>query len=98
MSSVTSPYYKTKKANGNYLDLLIIRPVPADPDDIQYTIEPQYNFRPDLLAFDLYGSSKLWWIFAQRNLDIIYDPIFDFKVSTTIYLPKNSRLKAVLGL
>jgi hypothetical protein len=98
MAANTSPYYKTKKVNGEYLDILNIRPVPADPDDILYTIEAQYNFRPDLLAYDLYGTSKLWWVFTQRNLDTLFDPIFDFKVGTSIYLPKNSRIKEVLGL
>ena len=42
--------------NSGTLDILTIRPVPAYADDPIYTIEPQYNHRPDLLAFDLYGD------------------------------------------
>ena len=98
MASNNSPYYKTRIINGEYLDILTIRPVPADPDDLLYSIEPQYNYRPDLLAYDLYGSSKLWWVFTQRNLDVLSDPVYDFRVGTSIYLPKNSRIKDVLGL
>jgi|TARA_Y100000389_G_C17341582_1_gene453624 hypothetical protein len=98
MASNNSPYYKTRIINGEYLDILTIRPVPADPDDLLYSIEPQYNYRPDLLAHDLYGSSKLWWVFTQRNLDVLSDPVYDFRVGTSIYLPKNSRIKDVLGL
>lgn len=92
-----TPWNKTTLRPG-YLDLLTIRPVSAEPDDYLYVIEPQYNFRPDLLAHDLYGSSKLWWVFSQRNLDVIEDPIFDFKVGTRIFIPKKDSLFTVLGI
>ena len=48
-----SPYANTEVVNGQYLDILSIRPVPAYDDDILYTIESQYQYRPDLLAYDL---------------------------------------------
>lgn len=51
----TSPYADTPIINDSYLDRLSIRPIPAQSNDILYTIEPQYNHRPDLLAFDLYN-------------------------------------------
>jgi len=95
--SNTSPWYTTTTTQ-NYLDILTIRPVSAEVDDFLYTIEPQYTYRPDLLSFDLYGTSDLWWVFIQRNLDILQDPIFDFVAGTKIYLPKNSSLTSVLGL
>lgn len=93
----TSPWYNTEISN-NYLDILSIRPVSAEPDDFLYTIEPQYQYRPDLLAFDLYGQASLWWVFTQRNLDVLQDPVFDFVVGTKIYIPKNSSLRTILGL
>lgn len=93
----TSPWYTTgiKK---EYLDFLKIRPVPAESDDFLYTIEAQYTYRPDLLAFDLYRTSKLWWVFAQRNMDVIQDPIFDFVPGVQIYIPKRSGLVSLLGI
>jgi len=94
----TSPYYRTKVENGQYLGQLKIRPIPAENDDVVYTIEPQYTYRPDLLAYDLYGTHKLWWVFAQRNMNVIKDPIYDFVAGTEIYLPKQSKLKDKLGL
>lgn len=93
----TSPWANTPVVQ-NYLSLLRIRPVSAEPDDPLYTIEPQYTYRPDLLAYDLYGSHKLWWVFTQRNLDILQDPVFDFIPGTQIYLPKKDSLFSVLGL
>lgn len=95
--SNTSPWYTTTTTQ-NYLDILNIRPVSSEVDDFLYTIEPQYTHRPDLLAYDLYGTSSLWWVFIQRNLDVLQDPIFDFLPGTQIYLPKNSSLTSVLGL
>jgi hypothetical protein len=91
-----SPWYKTTIAK-NYLDVLTIRPVSSESDDYLYTIEPQYTYRPDLLAYDLYEDSSLWWVFIQRNLDVLQDPIWDFVPGTQIYLPKNGNLKQVLG-
>jgi len=91
-----SPWQDTKITN-NYLDILTIRPVSAENDDYLYTIESQYALRPDLLAFDLYGSNHLWWVFIQRNLDVLQDPIFDFVPGVQIYLPKKSSLFKVLG-
>jgi hypothetical protein len=92
-----SPWFITKTKQ-NYLDVLSIRPVSSEPDDFQYTIESQYANRPDLLAHDLYGDAALWWVFTQRNLDVIQDPIFDFVPGTKIFIPKRSSLFKVLGL
>lgn len=92
-----SPWFSTTFVNDQYLDILTIRPVPAESDDIVYTIEPQYTYRPDLLAYDLYNNQKLWWVFAQRNLSILKDPVYDFVAGTEIYLPKGESLAELLG-
>lgn len=92
-----SPYGNTNFTSTGELGFFSIRPVPAEDDDFLYTIEPQYSNRPDLLAYDLYDTSKLWWVFAQRNMDIIKDPVFDFKAGTKIFLPKKSKLQKELG-
>lgn len=93
----TSPW-KDTPINEGYLDYFRIRPVPAEPDDFLYVIEPQFNRRPDLLSWVLYNTPKLWWVFMQRNLDVIQDPIFDFIPGTRIYVPKGNSLTKILGL
>jgi hypothetical protein len=93
-----SPWKNTKIQGNEYLDILRIRPVPAESDDIPYEIEPQYTYRPDLLAFDLYGNHKLWWVFAQRNMNVLKDPVYDFEAGVTIFLPKGSKLQELLGV
>jgi hypothetical protein len=94
----TSPWFNTKTKNGQYLDVLRIRPIPAETDDVLYTVQVQYTHRPDLLAFDLYGDKNLWWVFAQRNMEIIKDPIFDLEAGIQIYIPKGDALTRVLGI
>ena len=94
----TSPWNKTTVVQGQYLDILTIRPVPSEPDDVLYTVQTQYTYRPDLLAYDLYGTEKLWWVFAQRNMDVIKDPIYDLVPGVKLYLPKGENLAQHLGI
>jgi hypothetical protein len=93
----SSPWFNTPIIR-DQLSILSIRPVSAEADDYLYTLESQYAYRPDLLAFDLYGDHKLWWVFMQRNMDIIQDPIFDFVTGLQIYIPKPDMLRQVLGV
>jgi len=92
-----SPWAKTKTVNSQYLDILQIRPVPASDDDVLYEVQPQFTHRPDLLAYTVYGSSKLWWVFAQRNMDVLKDPVFDLEAGLKIYLPRQDKLQKFLG-
>jgi hypothetical protein len=94
----STPWFSTPIRNDFYLDFLEIRPIPAEPDDILYKIQPQYAYRPDLLAYDLYGTIDLWWVFAQRNMDVIKDPVYDLVPGVEIYLPKGPSLSRQLGV
>ena len=96
--SSSSPWKNTPIINNNYLGHFKIRAVPAESDDYLYEIEPQYTNRPDLLAYDLYGSSKLWCVFAQRNMDTIKDPVFDMQAGVKIFVPKGPSLRNLLGI
>ena len=95
--SNTSPYSTTQET-ADYLDVLNPRTLTAELDDQSYTIERTYAYRPDLLAYDLYGSPRLWWVFVQRNPDQLEDPIYDFKPGVTIQLPNKENLLKDLGI
>ena len=95
--SSTSPYYNTK-VFGNFLDVMTNRPISKFPDDVLYEIDSVYEYRPDLLSADLYGTSALWWVFAQRNPNVLVDPLRDFTAGTRIYIPKLDTLKQDLGV
>jgi hypothetical protein len=97
MYAKTSPYYNTTN-NGSYLDLLTLRDIPNQADDILFTVTQQYTYRPDLLAYDLYNDTNLWWVFAVRNKNVIKDPVYDLIAGQKIFLPKLSTINTVLGL
>ena len=92
-----SPWGSTNNVNGQYLDVLTIRPVPANANDVLYTVQPQFTHRPDLLAYSVYGTPKLWWVFAQRNMDVLKDPVFDLEAGVQIFLPREDQLQKYLG-
>jgi len=92
----TSPYFLTDY-NQFYLDVMVNRPLPKESDDLSFNINLTYQYRPDLLAHDLYSDARLWWVFYQRNPNTLTKPPLDFAVGTTIYLPKITTLKSVLG-
>jgi hypothetical protein len=76
---------------------MVNRSLPKESDDEVIVINQTYQYRPDLLAFDLYNNSGLWWVFYQRNPNTLTKPPFDFSVGKTIFLPKINTLKSVLG-
>jgi hypothetical protein len=95
--SASSPYYRTGTF-GIFLDVMNNRPITKLPDDVLYEIDSVYEYRPDLLASDLYGTSALWWVFAQRNPNVLVDPLMDFVAGARIYIPKVETLKQDLGV
>jgi hypothetical protein len=94
--SSSSPYFTTYA--GAYLDIINFRNLPNLPSDVEYEILAQYQYRPDLLAYDLYGNQNLWWVFAVRNKDIIKDPVFDMYPGQKIRLPQKETILSVLGV
>lgn len=92
----TSPYFTTGYSEF-FLDNMTNRPIPKNPDDQYFTINLTYQYRPDLLAFDLYDNASLWWVFYQRNPNTLQRPPLDFKSGVQIYLPRITTLQAVLG-
>lgn len=94
--SATSPYFLTGYSQF-FLDVMVNRPIPKAADDLLFNINTTYQYRPDLLAYDLYGDSQLWWVFYQRNPNTLTAPPMDFEAGVPIYLPKLETLKTVLG-
>lgn len=94
----TSPYYLTEIYDNQFLDIMVNRSIPKQSDDILWEVTPAYNYRPDMLAFDMYNDSRLWWVFANRNPNTLKDPLFDFTTGVKIYLPKLTTLRDSLGI
>jgi hypothetical protein len=92
----TSPYFQTGYSQF-FLDVMVNRAIPKQPDDRLFKINQTYQYRPDLLSFDLYDTPNLWWVFYQRNPNTLTKPPLDFVAETVIYLPKITTLRTVLG-
>jgi hypothetical protein len=95
--SQTSPYYNNPQW-GRFLDVWPGATINPDVSDALYQIDPPYNYRPDILAYDLYGDANLWWVFAVRNPNTLIDPVFNFVAPTIIYLPSKTVVFQSLGL
>jgi len=92
----TSPYFTTQYTQF-YLDVMTNRSIPRESDDVYFKLNQTYQYRPDLLAFDLYQQPGLWWVFYQRNPNTLTAPPWDFEAGIQIYLPKISTLRTALG-
>ena len=92
----TSPYFTTGVTQF-YLDPMVNRPFPKEGDDQLWQITQTYQYRPDSLAYDLYGDAGLWWVFYQRNPNTLQAPPLDFVVNLKIYIPKITTLRSSLG-
>jgi hypothetical protein len=95
----SSPYYSTPQINIDNLPYLafwkeiFIRP---STSDTLMTLDAQYQYRADLLSYNLYGTPQLWWIFMLRNPNVIRDPIWDFITGIMIYVPAKTSLSGYL--
>ena len=87
-SKETSQYLNTPVRNF-YLDIYVPRVVNSSPYDTVMIIPPKFNQRPDLMSQQIYGTPRMWWVFAVRNPDLFSDPISDFLSGIQFYVPSN---------
>jgi len=59
-------------------------------NDIYYVIEPQYQYRPELLSLKFYGNQYLWWVIVKANN--LSHPVKDLKAGKVIRIPAASRV------
>lgn len=89
-----SSRYSDTKIKDFYLDIWNTNTViPASINDELMVIDSKYHERPDKLSYDLYGTPRLWWVFAMRNMDVLFDPINDFKAGVEIFVPSRDRVE-----
>lgn len=58
--------------------------------DVSFELDMKYNKRPDLLAYDIYGTPALMWLVLQYNN--ILDINTEFVTGKTITLPTPTRV------
>ena len=79
-----------------FLDINSLPTIPKSVDDDIYIIDARYHERPDLLAYDRYGSSRLWWVFALFNRKKLRDPINDFKSGVELNIPTKPQIERLI--
>ena len=95
----SSPYYNTNIVENKFLDFLEYREIPMNPNDVYYEVPEVFQYRPDLLAYDLYRDANLWWVFAARNPNLLGpDPYFNLVAGIGIYVPTLTALQLSLGI
>jgi hypothetical protein len=89
-----SPYFQTNQVTNyvQYLGYWSGQYISPQSTDSLYEIPNAYKNRPDLLSYELYQTSMLWWVFALRNPNQLIDPVWDFIPGLTIYVPSKDRL------
>ena len=75
-----------------YLDFWNGKYILPKGTDTLIIVDDMYTHRPDLLSYDLYGSTQLLWVFMLRSPNIIKDPIWDFVGGIQIYVPSKDTL------
>ena len=88
----TSPYAASKQTSW-YVSLYKHRPIPPHRDDEEFEITAKYEFRPDKLSDDLYGTPEYYWVFAVRNRNLVNDPVWDLTVGKKIIVPTLTHVK-----
>ena len=89
-----SPYNLTRIV-GKYLTYYVHRSIPPDPSDrVSILDNGRYVFKPENLAFDLYGDERLWWVIPVRNG--FQDPIFDLTFGRDIIIPDPNRVRSLI--
>ena len=100
MSTITypsvSPYSNTPQTSW-YLQNWVYKPIPPDSGDQFFTLSSKYNYRPDILSYDLYGTAAYYSVFCIRNPFLRKDPMWNFVTGLTIIVPSASYLKRVWG-
>lgn len=92
----SSPYGATEQTSW-YISNYVHRVIPASNEDTTLTLETKYQYRPDTLSYDLYGTPAYWWVFAVRNRNLLHDPVWDMVAGMTLTIPSLATLKKALG-
>lgn len=59
------------------------------------TIAPKFQYRLDLLSYDLYGSSAYWWVILLLNRNQLKDPVRDLKTGMILRVLAPSDIQGV---
>lgn len=59
-------------------------------------VEPRFEFRPDLLSYNLYGNSSYWWTIVLINRNQLIDPIRDLRAGMMLRVLSKADIAGVV--
>ena len=71
-------------------------PLPYHSTDYYIVIPTEYDMKPGMLAYKLFGDAQLMWVFSVFNRETIVDPLFDFRAGKIIRVPTKERLGGLI--
>jgi nucleoid-associated protein YgaU len=82
-------HIKIKKNSNqkNYFKPLKYPEIPLSINDLY--VVASIGDRLDLLAFQFYGDSRLWWIIASANMGVVNRDSYSLKPGTEIRIPSD---------
>ena len=86
--------YKNPKTNTRYYTNVVYPEIVPTANDLY--IYTSYEDRLDLLAYDYYGNSNLYWIISSANPDITRRDSFFIKGGVQIRIPSPDRIDAII--
>jgi len=89
-------FLKNTEFKNFYLDTSQLPSVSLAVGD-RVQVPPECENRIDLFSYQQYGSSRLWWVIALANADIIKDPTWDFKSGMIVFVPRDANLTSSTG-
>lgn len=85
-----SPYAKTQ-IDGRFLGHYVHRRAPAaDKSDKVMKVSLRWHHRPDLMAYDIYGDARYWWVIPARNG--LEDLTFGVEYGMKLFVPSADRV------
>lgn len=67
----------------------------ASSSDMEHEVEPKETYRPDIIAYNMYGDSRLAWVILAANG---FSDIFDLKPGIRIVIPSAMSLYKTGGV
>lgn len=95
MSYKRTSHLRATPIINSYTQIYIPPLVPDFTRTKEFEITQRFVNRPDLLAFELYGDAKFWWIFPLYNKNSIQDPINDFTLGKNIVVPTHDLVAGI---
>ena len=88
--------YRKTSNDGFFLGYYEPLYLPQHSTDYYMVIPTEYDLKPGMLAYNLYGDAQLLWIFSIYNRETIIDPLFNFRAGKIIRVPTKERLLSLI--